>query len=83
MVLMAGYKEPLDVMVKTLDTMKAQTVAKQIFAVIAFEERTPNFEEKCAKLKELYSNTFLHIMFTRHPYGVAGEIPGKHFRPWI
>lgn len=77
MVLMAGYKEPLDVMIKTLDSLKTQTVSGQIFAVIAFEERTPDFDKKSAKLRELYSGVFLHLMITKHPSGVAGEIPGK------
>ncbi len=76
-VLISGYKEPLEVMVQTLDTWKAQTQAKRILLLVAFEERTPDFEGKSAKIRQLYSDSFLHLMITRHPYGVPGEIPGK------
>lgn len=49
--------------------------AKRIFAVIAFEQRTPEVDEKSEILRKRYSNSFLQIIFTKHSL-VEGEIPG-------
>ena len=75
--LMAAYKEPIDVILKTVESIKSQTKAKQILFVVAFEERTPEFDSKCAAIRTFCDGAFLDIIFTRHPYGVEGEIPGK------
>ncbi|OQV13213.1 hypothetical protein BV898_12537 [Hypsibius exemplaris] len=74
---MAGYKEPLAVMLVTLDSLKAQTVASRLFVVVGLEEKTPDFEAKSAAFQERYKGVFLHLMVTQHPSGIEGEIPGK------
>jgi hypothetical protein len=50
--------------------------ANRIFAVVAFEERTPDVDVKSELLLKRYQSSFLHMIITKHPYGVAGEIPG-------
>jgi hypothetical protein len=77
MLVMTGYKEPLEVMLVTLDSLRAQTVASRLFVVVGLEERTPNFHHKRQALLQRYNDVFLGIMVTQHPAGLAGEIPGK------
>ena len=48
-----------------------------VILVVGFEERTPDMAEKVTKLRELYVSQFKQLMFTVHPSGVPGEIPGK------
>jgi hypothetical protein len=50
--------------------------ANRIFAVVAFEERTPDVDVKSELLLKRYQSSFLHMIVTKHPYGVPGEIPG-------
>jgi hypothetical protein len=51
--------------------------AKRIFAVIAFEQRTPEADQKEMLLRKRYGSSFMHMIVTKHPFGVEGEIPGK------
>ena len=74
---MSGYKEPMEVILATLDSFKAQTVARQLFVVVGLEEKTPDYEVKKAAFLARYQGIFRHIMVTQHPSGVDGEIPGK------
>ena len=74
---MSGYKEPIEVILATLDSFKAQTVARQLFVVVGLEEKTPDYEVKKAAFLARYQGIFRHIMVTQHPSGVDGEIPGK------
>ena len=48
-----------------------------VILVVGFEERTPDLAAKVTKLRELYVSQFKQLMFTVHPSGVPGEIPGK------
>jgi hypothetical protein len=45
--------------------------------VVSFEEKSPNLSEKQFELWKHYSNKFDDFFFTVHPFGLAGEIPGK------
>eukprot|EP00516_Mucochytrium_quahogii_P004589 CAMPEP_0203760578 /NCGR_PEP_ID=MMETSP0098-20131031/13840_1 /ASSEMBLY_ACC=CAM_ASM_000208 /TAXON_ID=96639 /ORGANISM=" , Strain NY0313808BC1" /LENGTH=439 /DNA_ID=CAMNT_0050654203 /DNA_START=1587 /DNA_END=2903 /DNA_ORIENTATION=- len=77
--LLAAYKEPLSMIKHTLDSMAAQTQAKQILVVVAFEAATPQVKRKINELKSVFENSFYEIVFTIHPAGWSGvrEISGK------
>jgi cellulose synthase/poly-beta-1,6-N-acetylglucosamine synthase-like glycosyltransferase len=79
LVLIPIYKEPADVMSKTLDALIAQDYPhkKRIIIVFALEERAG--EEHHAvmrKLKSRYESEFYAIWDFYHPFGVEGEIIG-------
>lgn len=72
------YKEPLDVLAHTVDSLARQAEAtEKISVVIGFEEGTPDKEMKTAQLHEMYDSKFERFMVAIHPRGVPGEIPGK------
>eukprot|EP00450_Noctiluca_scintillans_P018807 CAMPEP_0194525410 /NCGR_PEP_ID=MMETSP0253-20130528/60866_1 /TAXON_ID=2966 /ORGANISM="Noctiluca scintillans" /LENGTH=620 /DNA_ID=CAMNT_0039370135 /DNA_START=64 /DNA_END=1926 /DNA_ORIENTATION=+ len=75
-VVMVGYKEPLALMCKTLDTLAAQTLANKTIMVIGVEQRSSDYAEKIKFFKHRYGNCFLRLIQTVHPYALAGEIPG-------
>ena len=52
-------------------------MACHVVLVIGLEERTPDLDAKISKLRELYASQFQKVMFTVHPSGIPGEIPGK------
>ena len=54
-----------------------QTVASRVVLVVGLEERTPELDAKISKLRELYAPGLKQLMFTVHPSGTPGEIPGK------
>jgi hypothetical protein len=70
------YKEPLDLICSTVETVAAQTIAGQILMCVTLEERTPDVELKKATLKERFGKKFWKLVVTVHPRGLAGEIPG-------
>jgi hypothetical protein len=76
-VLMCAYKEPLDLLAQTVQTVADSSVAHRIVMVVGFEEGTPDYAEKERALRRRFGHSFDHLMITRHPRGVAGEIPGK------
>lgn len=75
-VVLPTYKEPLELLLETISSIASQTVASSIVLVIGMEEKTPEREMKVRLLKERYQKHFLGLLFSIHPYGVAGEIPG-------
>ena len=77
LVVISCYKEPVDLIAKTLTTIADQTLASQTTMAVSFEERTPDLRNKQGQLCDLFGQRFREIIFTIHPYGVEGEIPGK------
>uniref|UniRef100_A0A914XKX4 Uncharacterized protein n=1 Tax=Plectus sambesii TaxID=2011161 RepID=A0A914XKX4_9BILA len=72
------YKEPLEVLQHTVDSLARQAEAtEKISVVIGFEEGTPDKDMKTAQLHEMYDDKFERFMVAIHPRGVPGEIPGK------
>ena len=68
------YKEPVDLMKVTCDSIARQKWAKKnICVVVGMEERTPDVEQKKADLMQTYEGSFLHFMVTIHPKGVIGK----------
>lgn len=78
MVIISCYKEPIELIKRSVDTLANQTYVDRISMIISFEERTPDVEEKCRELRNYYSQAaFRDLLFTMHPYGIPNEIPGK------
>jgi hypothetical protein len=72
------YKEPLELIKRSVDTLAAQSEVNRISMIISFEERTPEVHDKCQKLQSYYAQAgFRDLIFTIHPYGLPNEIPGK------
>ncbi|CAF1176713.1 unnamed protein product [Rotaria sp. Silwood1] len=72
------YKEPVDLIARSVQTLADQTEVHRIIMVISFEQRTPDKEKKCQFLQEKFQNCgFERMIFTIHPYGLPNEIPGK------
>jgi hypothetical protein len=77
-VLVPNYKEPLEIMRKTLDNLARQYEArKRMTVVLAMEASERDCERKAVGLVEEYSSKFAHIFYTVHPTGLPGEIRGK------
>ena len=77
LVVLSCYKEPVSVLVKTIDSLASQTMAMSATMVVSFEEKTPNLAEKQMELWKRYSASFEDFIFVVHPFGLPGEIPGK------
>jgi cellulose synthase/poly-beta-1,6-N-acetylglucosamine synthase-like glycosyltransferase len=78
-VIIPTYKEPLHILERALNSLKAQTLpGKQLVVVIAMEKREPQEDRdlKIKKLKSTYKDLFGGLYFTVHKLAV-GEVIGK------
>ncbi|VDM61696.1 unnamed protein product [Angiostrongylus costaricensis] len=72
------YKEPLQLVMDTVDSICSQPNAKlKITCLVAMEEGTPDKEEKSRLLHKKYDEKFERFIVTFHPKGLPGDIPGK------
>ncbi|EPB79358.1 hypothetical protein ANCCEY_01517 [Ancylostoma ceylanicum] len=72
------YKEPLQLIMDTVDSIACQPGAKQkITCLVGMEGGTPEKEEKKRLLYEKYDSKFDRFIVTFHPKGLPGDIPGK------
>ncbi|MEM6254405.1 MAG: hypothetical protein AAF821_15930 [Cyanobacteria bacterium P01_D01_bin.156] len=71
------YKEPIDLIEKSLESLRAQTQASKLIVVIGLEEKTPQLEWKQQVIQHNFKDAFQQLIFTVHPYGLPNEIPGK------
>ncbi|ETN80268.1 hypothetical protein NECAME_02400 [Necator americanus] len=72
------YKEPLQLIMDTVDSIASQPDAKlKITCLVGMEGGTPEKEEKKRLLHEKYDSKFDRFIVTFHPKGLAGDIPGK------
>lgn len=77
-VLVANYKEPVQIIERTLNALAAQPNAKnQLIVVLAMEEREEGCREKAGQLISRFSGKFLHLVATYHPDDLPDEIVGK------
>lgn len=77
-VIVPNYKEPLDVLERTVASVAAQHHAKdRIVLVLAMEEREARSREKGEALAARYSDAFLKVMVTVHPANLPGELACK------
>jgi len=76
-----AYKDPLEVISMTLSSLATQSQAKTaLYVVMALEEKTPELTEKIIELDIRFKSKFQRLIFSIHPYGVEGEIPGERER---
>ena len=72
------YKEPLCLLISTIESIEVQELEKtNVYLNVSFEERTPELNDKIRSLKKRFSKSFKRLIFTIHPYNLPGEIPGK------
>lgn len=78
-VMLPTYKEELAILRQSLNAIKDSVYRNDRFIVVlggeeGDQERFKRFEQI---LKEEYHGVFAHLLFTVHPKGIEGEIPGK------
>lgn len=77
-VIIPNYKEPMAVLRRTLDRLKAQYEARtRLFIVLAMEAAEDEAVTKGEVLQREYSGAFAGIYFTVHPRGLPGEMQCK------
>lgn len=77
-VIIPNYKEPLNVMRRTLDALKAQYEAQdRLVVVLAMETAEPESLAKAELLKNEYAGCFHKLYYTVHPRGLPGEMQCK------
>ncbi len=79
LVVVATYKEPLEVLKQSINSVaNANYNKKNIYLCLATEERDHDRGLEHAKIiKEQYGDVFGRIFHTEHPDGIAGEVRGK------
>jgi len=77
LVCMAAYKEPIDLLVASIQSLADQTEVANTILTVGFEEKTPEKEMKEKHIRHLFELSFRKIIIAVHPFGVEGEIPGK------
>ena len=83
-VLMRGYKEPLELMFSTINSLRHQTVVEDLIVVVALEEGSPVHYDDA--FYEEYQGVFADLVVTRHPRNWAPmERPGfvRSFFVWF
>ncbi len=77
-VIIPSYKESVEKLSTTLDTLANQTLgADKIVVVLALEGAEAEAPDKARVLAKTYSDKFMLFFPTFHPAGVPGEIKGK------
>jgi len=77
-VIIPAYKEPMPVLRRTLDNLKAQYEAGQrMTIVLAMEAAELESVSKAETLQAEYRKDFAHFYFTVHPRGLPGEMQCK------
>nr|MBI5455651.1 glycosyltransferase family 2 protein [Candidatus Levybacteria bacterium] len=76
-VVIPNYKETLEKLRKTIESLSDQTFpTKRIYVILAMEEREEQAKERGKKLVEEFKDAFGDIFFTLHP-DIEGEVKGK------
>ncbi len=77
-VIFPNYKEPIEVLSRSLDALVSQTIEhQQLTVVMAMEEAEAEAHEKGNLLAEKYAHHFAHFLLSYHPAHLPNEIPGK------
>jgi hypothetical protein len=73
-----NYKEPIEVMSRSLQALVDQKIDhKQITVVLPMEEAEPGARAKAQQLSDKFASSFAHFIVTYHPTNLPGEIAGK------
>lgn len=77
-VIVPNYKEPDDVLERTVAAIAAQHRApERIVLVLGMEEREPGARAKGEAIAERYRDAFLRVIVSVHPAGIPGELACK------
>ncbi len=77
-VIIPTYKEPVEIISRTLDALVAQHRAKErLVVVLGMEERELGARAKADALIETYAANFLRMIASIHPGNIPDEEPGK------
>ena len=77
-VVVPTYKEPVEIIGRTMKALAAQhRAAERIIVVLGMEEREPDARAKADDLIATYGDGFLHMISSIHPGNILGEEPGK------
>lgn len=78
-VLLPFYRERLAIVESSLKRLCQQSidVKDKLIVVISLEEKTPDADQLTAIIQEKYQHFFHALIVIKHPFGLAGEIPGK------
>lgn len=77
-VVVPNYKEPEDILRRTLDGLAAQhRASERVIAVLGMEEREQGSREKGEALAAEYADKLLDVIVTVHPGNIPGEEAGK------
>ncbi|MBE0690380.1 MAG: hypothetical protein IH587_09700, partial [Anaerolineae bacterium] len=77
-VIVPNYKEPLDVLRCTLQSLAAQYQSRRSMTVVlAMEAAEDNCAEKAAQLVKEFRGQFANLSYTVHPRGLPGEMQCK------
>jgi hypothetical protein len=77
-VIIPNYKEPLNVLRRTLDELSQQYEAKtRLTVVLAMEAGEANCAQKAEILQVEYEENFANLEYTVHPRGLPGEMQCK------
>lgn len=77
LVIITIYREPLDLITLTLDSLANQTKAGSLAVTLAFEQDSPNLEANVAAIQLLFADSFYRLLIFVHPNGLFGEMQGK------
>ena len=79
-IVLPTYKEPGEILVRTLEALEKQTLgAAQIVPVVAMEERAGKDinDDREKQLREKFEHKFAGLFFYYHPANLTGEVVGK------
>ena len=77
-VLIPNYREPAEVLDRTLKSLAAQhRAAQRLIVVLAMEEREGGARAKAEEILAAREGAFLATLVTVHPGRLPGEVPGK------
>lgn len=77
-VLVANYREPEEVLARTLEALAVQKdAARRLVVVLAMEEAEEGCRAKAARLQARFAGRFADLLATYHPANLSGEIRGK------
>lgn len=79
LIILPMYKEPLELLKSTFDALLGSNYpSDKMIVVLATEQRAGNIaQEVASEIKREYSDKFYHLLITKHPKNITGEIAGK------
>jgi hypothetical protein len=78
LIIVPNYKEDMETLMETLDTLAYHSRASTDYAVIlAMEQGEKDSDKKAEKLISHFSGKFMELRYTIHPSGIPGEARGK------